>query len=137
MRAPSSELLQARRAGESILHGITPHARGVAGTRQNLVALGRDSHAVLEVRGERAILGHDGPAIVERHRLAAAQVHHGLDREDDAGAQHRATATLARAIVGHLGLLVHVASDAMAHVLAPEAQALLCDIVLYRTAHVV
>src|SRR5688500_13140731 len=71
--------------------------------------LRRDRHGELEVGGEGAVLGEDGPAVVSHLHQRAAGVDHRLDREDHALLELRPAAGIAE--VRDLRVLVHVAAD--------------------------
>ena len=67
---------------------------------------------VLELGGERAVPGHGGPAIVQDLHLRPADIHHRLDGEEHAGAQHRAFAGAAE--MQDVRRLVEAPADAVA-----------------------
>src|SRR5438876_11207335 len=56
--------------------------------RQDLVTSLGHAHRVLELGGERAVLGDGGPAVGEDLHLEAAGVHHRLYREEHARLQY-------------------------------------------------
>src|SRR5216683_2566834 len=68
---------------------------------------------MLEVRGERPILGHDGPFVVQGTDVRTADVHHGLDGERHAG--HEPGTTLRLAVIRHLRVLVERRADPVSH----------------------
>src|SRR2546428_5432834 len=84
-----------------------------------------DSEGVLEVGGETAVEGADGPIVGVAFGAPVADVDHGLDRDDHAGPQDGAG--VGRAVVRDLRVLVHVAADAVPDVLADDGEALAFD----------
>src|SRR5437870_5394049 len=81
--------------------------------RQYVRPVGANRDGMLEMSGPRAIAGDDGPAILACDDVGATDVDHGLDREDLARQQTRTPRR--RAVVRHLGFLVHLAPDPVAH----------------------
>ena len=57
--------------------------------REDLVAGRGHPDRVLELRRQRAVLGHRGPAVAQHLHLIAAGIDHRLDGEEHALAQHR------------------------------------------------
>jgi anthranilate synthase len=55
---------------------------GCAGGGEDLAPVTRDEDRVLELRGQRAVGGYDGPAVVECLYVRGPQVDHRLDGED-------------------------------------------------------
>src|SRR5437667_454226 len=81
------------------------------GSRQDprRAALVENGHRVLEVGGQRPILGDHGPLVVQGADVRATDVHHGLDGERHAG--HESGATFRLTVVRHLRVLVERRSD--------------------------
>ena len=78
------------------------------------------------MRGGHAVVGDDRPAVCQHVVLARAKRDHGLYGDDHACLQLHAAA--APAVVGHVGVFVHVVADAVAHVLTHHAVAVgLCQ----------
>src|SRR3954452_12787590 len=90
--------------------------------------LRRDGDGELEVGGERAVLGVDRPAVVAHPDHVAAGGDHRLDGQDHALLER--DAPVGRAVVRDLGLLVHVAADAVADQRADDREALGLDVLL-------
>ncbi len=76
---------------------------------------------MLEVGGVAAVDGYGGPTVFKYLHFRASGVDHWLDGEDHAGLEARAFAGGAE--VGHLGVFVHGAADAVADELADDAEA--------------
>src|SRR5690348_14411127 len=70
-----------------------------------------DTHGVLELRRERAVLGNGGPAVREDLHLEAAGIHHRLYREEHARLEHGPV--LGCAEMQDRGRVVEDAADAM------------------------
>src|SRR5690242_8682833 len=77
---------------------------------------------MLELRGERAVAGYGGPAVVEHLHVGAADVDHRLDGEDHSGLELWAGARAAG--VDDLGAIVEQPADAVAAEVADDAVAL-------------
>src|SRR5580704_4173898 len=75
-------LKQTRRTHLDVRHD------GVGPERQHLGSGVGDCNGVLEVAGELAVGGHDGPVIVQHPGLGPAHVDHRLDRDDVPGLEH-------------------------------------------------
>jgi hypothetical protein len=104
------------------------HPREVLALREDASSLGedlaavlRDEDGVLELGGERAIAGEDGPLVVEDLNVVAADVDHGLDGEDHARLQAEPFAPLA--VVRDRRGLVEFPADAVAGVVPHHAEA--------------
>src|SRR5205823_1680849 len=80
--------------------------------RQDLGAVVGDRDRVLEMGRQRAVTGHNGPAIGLDRDVAAAEGQHRLDREADAGRELHALD--AGPVVRDLRLLVHLRPDPVA-----------------------
>src|SRR6516225_100298 len=78
-----------------------------------------NSDRVLEVGRPAAIIAHHGPAVVQQPGLRAAKYQQRLDGQRHALGEHRAPAR--PAVVGHRRVHVHLAADAMAHVVLDAA----------------
>src|SRR3954470_10244838 len=78
--------------------------------REDLAAILGDADAVLELRGQRAVAGDGGPAVLEQLHAGLADVDHRLDREEHARPQLRAGAGAAG--MDHLRSVVEDAADA-------------------------
>ncbi|MCY1237412.1 hypothetical protein D9M72_501060 [compost metagenome] len=89
---------------------------------------------MLPLRGQRAVLGHDGPAVGQLLRFGAARVEHRLDGEDHARLEHEARP--APPEVQHLRFVVVDAADAVPAVFAHHAEVLALRDRLDRVAHV-
>src|SRR5258705_1835077 len=89
--------------------------------RQNLGAVLGDRDRVLEMGGQGAVAGHDGPAVGLDRYLVTAEGQHRLDREADA--RNELEAPDSGPVVGELRLLVHLGADAVADELADDAVA--------------
>ena len=76
----------------------------------------------------------DGPAILIQPDGAIAHSDHGLDCDTHTGFQHDAVTS--PTIVGHLRILVHLATDAMTGQLAYDAVLLCLTMLLHRTADI-
>src|SRR6185503_7466321 len=87
--------------------------RSAAG-REHLVTVFGHCDRVLEMRGQRPILGDDGPAVRQQARLPAPDVDHRFDGHDQPRLEHRAAPGLA--VVRDLRVLVQVAPDPVADV---------------------
>src|SRR5581483_877738 len=88
---------------------------------------------MLEVRRPASVDGRHRPVVLELARAPVAHRHHGLKRQHHALFQHRAA--VGGPEVGHLGLLVHLAPDAVPDVLAHDAEAVLLDVRLDRVGY--
>src|SRR4029453_15939375 len=87
--------------------------------RQDLGTLLRDGDRVLEMGRQRAVTGHDGPAVGLHLDLVAAECEHRLDRQADPRLElHPADAG---PVVGDLRLLVHLGADSVADELSDDA----------------
>src|SRR5438132_6167624 len=84
-----------------------------------------DGQGVFEVGGKAAVEGADRPVVGVAPRAPVANVYHGLDRYHHAGAEDGAGVW--SAVVGYLRVLVHVAADAVADVLADDGEAFSFD----------
>src|SRR5262249_26207397 len=87
---------------------------------ENLGAVVQDGDRVLEMSRQRAVGSHHGPAIVEGNRLPAADVDHGLDRDNEARLELRSPPGLA--VVGNLRVFVKGPANPVAHVLADDGE---------------
>lgn len=95
---------------------------------------GGHEDGVFEMRGRLAILGDDGPAVVENAHGSHATIDHRFDGEGHAG--HEDGAFALRPVVGNLGFLVEAPADAMADKLANDAEAMADDEVLDGSAKI-
>src|SRR5205823_10359994 len=102
--------------------GSGPRADGLSGGRSLAVDVprrehpppaGLDGHGELEMGGQGPILGEDRPVVVAHPHGVATRGDHRFDGQDHALLQQRAPSRLAE--VGDLGVLVHVAADAVSH----------------------
>src|SRR5229473_7773714 len=91
--------------------GVGRAVEGGGGEGEYLVAGRGDADRMLELRGERAVLGDGGPAVVEDLYLPPTGIDHRLDREDHALAHHRAL--VGRAEMQDRGRVVEDAADAV------------------------
>ena len=57
--------------------------------REDLDAVRRHADGVLELRGQRAVARHRGPAVGQHLHVRPAEIDHRLDREEHAGARAR------------------------------------------------
>ena len=89
---------------------------------------------MLEMGGRFAIRGHDGPFIGEDAGLFGTHVDHGLDGDGHAGLEAGSVAFFA--VVGHLGLFVELAADAVADEFAHNAVTILADVMLDAVAEI-
>ena len=76
---------------------------------QNLRAVLGQRHRMLEVSGQRPILGHDRPLVGHGLHFPAPHGDHGLDGADQTRPELGAVSRLAE--VGHLRILVQLLSD--------------------------
>src|SRR4029079_6132343 len=76
-------------------------------------AIPRNGHSVLEMGGERAVLGVDRPVVRAHPHMVGAHVHHRLDGEHHALLELRPRTGLAE--VRNLRIFVHRAADAVSH----------------------
>ena len=104
------------------------------GEREDLVTVLGDADRVLELGGERAVLGHGGPAVAEQLHLPAAEIDHRLHREEHAGPKLRAGAGLA--VVQHVRRVVEDPPDAVTAEIAHHGATLALGIALDRVADV-
>ena len=104
--------------------GAAPGQPRAAGGRQreNLDARRRDADRVLELRRERAVARHGGPAVGQELYVRAAEIDHRLDGEDHAGPDLLAFAGLP--VMQHVGRLVEEPADAVAAEIAHHRAAL-------------
>src|SRR5512142_246488 len=86
-------------------------ATGGSDRREDRRPLVRDGDGVLEMGGERAVARRDGPAVALDVDVVPAEGQHRLDREADARLEP--DPLRARAVVGHLWVLVHLGADPM------------------------
>src|SRR5215207_1018266 len=104
---------------------IAPHYRGLherrSGKSEDVrTALGHHE-GVLELGGEGAIAGDDGPVVAPELPLDRAEGEHRLDREHHAGFQHRVEVGIV--VVGDDEARVEHAADAVPGVVAHDAVA--------------
>src|SRR3984957_2969946 len=98
----------------------------VRGQRENLDAGLGDADAVLELRRQRTVAGHRGPAVGQHLHMGAAEIDHRLDGEEHARLEHN---TLARpADMDDVRLVVEQPAQAVAAEIAPHAHVLGFDI---------
>src|SRR5438309_9108130 len=90
-------------------------------------------NSVLEVGSEAVVESANGPAIGVRLRVPVADRDHGLERQNHALAEDWSAVRWAE--VRHLGLFVHLAADAVAHVFAHDAIALALDVLADCVGH--
>src|SRR5579875_575369 len=105
--------------------GAAARGRRQMPRRQHARALRGDRDRELEVRGRRAVLRVDRPAVAARAHAGAPRGRHRLDRQHHALFQQRALARLA--VVGHLRILVHAAPHAVADERAYDREARALD----------
>src|SRR4051794_36201699 len=79
--------------------------------REDARAVPRNGDSVLEVGGQRAILGVDRPVVRAHPHVVGSDVHHGLDREHHALLELGPGARLAE--VRNLRIFVHGTADSM------------------------
>src|SRR3972149_683774 len=89
--------------------------------RQHFGATITDGDGVLEVGGEAAVYGADRPVVIVAPGAPVTHVHHGLQGQHHA--LHQDGPPVRRAVVRHLGILVHLTADAVAHVLSHHREA--------------
>lgn len=102
--------------------------------RQDVEAVFRHDDHMLPLRGPRAVLRHDRPAVGELPRFGAPRIEHRLDREDHSRRETQPRA--GPAVMEHLRLVVIDAADAVAAILAHDAEALAMRHALDRMADV-
>ena len=83
------------------------------------MAVRGDGDRVLEMRRQRPVGGHHGPAVGQDCVSRPPDVHHRLDRDDQPGLRR---ATTGRAVVRDLGVLVQRAADPVPDVLAHDRE---------------
>src|SRR5205085_1762786 len=103
------------------VRGYSNDTRFSGGDGQNCAAARGDDDRVLELRGELAVGGHDGPAVGEEADLGRAQVDHRLDRDGHTRAEAEARA--ADAHVRDVWVRMHLSAYAMAAEVAHHAAA--------------
>src|SRR6266702_1432587 len=113
-RNAHSDAMVAEALARAALAGAVENVRGnvqsIGGRKHpRRATLVENGHRVLEVGGQRPILGDHGPLVVQGADVRAADVHHGLDGEGHAG--HEPGAALRLAVVRHLRVLVERRSD--------------------------
>src|SRR5215218_6774803 len=84
-----------------------------------------DGDRELEMRGEGAVRGVNGPVVVAQAHVRAARIDHGLDREDHPRLELGSPPGVA--VVRDLRVLVHVAAYPMAHQRADDREPLPLD----------
>ena len=102
--------------------------------RQNLSLASPDDNSVLEMGGWFSVSGPDGPTVLIQPNGTVAHRDHRLDGDTHAGFQHHAISP--SAIVRHLWILVHLATDAMTGKFTNDAISLCLTVVLHSTADV-
>ena len=94
-------------------------ARPPSGAVSTQTPSSQQGHRVLDVRGDRAVPGDHGPAVVELDRPRRAHRDHRLDGQRHARHQPRALA--GPAVVEHVRVLVHLGADAVPAVAVDDA----------------
>src|SRR5205085_3007236 len=93
--------------------------------RKNLDAVLGDADRMLELRRQRTVARHRGPAVGQDFYMRLAEIDHRLDGEEHAGLQHHAFA--GPADMDDVRLVVEHASQPMAAEIAHHAHALRFD----------
>src|SRR3954468_5003442 len=96
------------------------------GEREDFHAAVGHGDGVLELRRERTVAGHGGPAVGEHLHVRTAEIDHRLDGEEHAGLEHDALASAAD--MDDVGLVVEQPAKAMAAEIAHHAHVLRLDI---------
>src|SRR5215213_4962315 len=91
--------------------------------REDLAAVVGDPDAVLELRGQGAVAGDGGPAVLEQFDARLADVDHRLDREEHSRPKLGAAAGAAG--MDDLGRVVEQAAEAVAAEIADDSVAML------------
>ena len=78
-----------------------------------------DGDGVLVVRGGQVVVGRDDPTVGARAHMVGTHRNHRLDGNDHAGLEANAPPLLS--IVRNVGVLVHHAANAMAHIITKHA----------------
>src|SRR5271155_2589402 len=87
-----------------------PHPAGsLCLLRQNYSALSRHRDGMLEMSTQAAILSYCRPPVTQYLHTRLARIHHGLDRQNHAGAQLGSHTPLP--IIGHLRVFMHAGSN--------------------------
>ena len=110
------------RAPRPRMRAVEPFGR----ERENLDAALGDPDRVLELRRQRAVARHRGPAVGEHLHVRAAEIDHRLDGEEHAGLEHDAFAGAAD--MDDVGLVVEQPAEAVAAEIAHHAHVLRLDI---------
>lgn len=92
---------------------------------------------VLIMRGKTSVIGHDRPVVVQNMNAVAAGRYHRLNGYRHAGNEPGVCPFALYAVVRDLGCLMHVASDAVADIVAHNAEAVRLGILLDRRADIV
>src|SRR5882757_10899625 len=93
--------------------------------RKNLDAVGGDADRMFELRRQRAVAGHRGPAVGEDFDVRLAEIDHRLDGEEHARFQRHALA--GPAYMDDVRLVVEHAPEPMAAEISHHAHALRLD----------
>ena len=102
--------------------------------RQDLSLASPDDDGVLEMGGRFSVPGLDGPTVLIQPDGAVAHCDHRLNGDTHAGFQHHTISP--SAIVWHLRILVHLATDAMTGQFAHNTISLCLAVVLHSTADI-
>src|SRR5207342_1075951 len=126
-RKPRSPVATSRRRNQaSARSGRNERLLGVAlRQREDLDAGCGHADRVLELRRQRAVARHRGPAVGQDFHMRLAEIDHRLDREEHAGLQHHALAGAAD--MDDVRFVVEHAPEAMAAEIAHHAHALRFD----------
>src|SRR5580658_261503 len=121
------ELFCNRLAAAGPLSGrIRRLVEAVGRQRENLDAGLGDADAMLELRRQRAVAGHRGPAVGQHLHMGAAEIDHRLDGEEHARLEHDALARPAD--MDDVRLVVEQPAQAVAAEIAHYAHVLGFDI---------
>ena len=101
---------------------------------QDLSLATPDNNRMLEMGSRFPVSGPYRPTVLIQPHRAIAQCYHRFDGETHAGFQHDTISP--SAIIRHLWILVHIATDAMTGELAHHTISLCLAAVLYSTADV-
>src|ERR1700686_2594208 len=93
--------------------------------RENLDAISGHADRMLELRRQRTVARHRGPAVGQDLHMRLAEIDHRLDGEEHAGFQRHAFA--GPADMNDVRLIVEHAAEAMAAEIAHHAHALRLD----------
>ena len=91
-------------------------------------------HRVLEMRGHASVIGYNGPVIAQCVYMTATHRDHRLDSENHTNLELNTKPAVT--IIGYIGFFVHLAPNAMTHVLTNHTIAMLLSMGLNSIADV-